>query len=344
MPRYPAGIAQAVSDPEVIDELDRVLCEQARRYLSAQPWARLGSNAVYVMLKVGSWYQACVQAFVTESNNVLFLFPGWRNFRDLQKAGFDKPPPGTVFAELRNPDPAFHVIESDGQLPLDLFSGRMLALALAAMVDLGDADQSPEAEIRGKLQLPGGGLGRYRAVRAPADPGAEHIIPMMGVLRHDLYADGDATVSFMRSPWSEFGVLAERAQLHVPSAEPFVERGESIPVVVVSAPIKVAWSIADKLHAAKPLGMTFGKTEEGIVFIAGGRHEWYALMTTEDAGGAIDFLHEGIDSSGGVSALIVVDTTPDPDRYEEWRPTNVLAVFEFGANNPFPSARESLRS
>jgi hypothetical protein len=333
--RYSPRIAQAVSDPEVVDEDTRFLCEQAQRYLSARPWDRLGSQAIYMMLKVGSWYQACAQAFTSDSSNVLFLIPGWRNLRDLQKAGFTGPPPGTVFAELHEADPTFQLIESEGRLPVDRFSGQMLALALAAMVELNAADPSPETEIRGDLRLPGDVRGRYRAVQAPADPDADRAVPMMSVLRHDLYADGDCTVSFMHIRWDEYRALCGRAQLRVPSPEPFEDQGESIPVIVLSASIKEAWSIADKLHTARPLGIAFGETEDGLSVMVAGPNAGYVLMSTqEEASGVLAWWHSGTDSSGGASALMVVDTTPDQSSLDRWLPTHVLAVFEFGRQHP----------
>jgi len=68
--------------------------------VACRVWERLGSQTVNLDLKVGSWYEACAQAFAKGPMNVLFLFPGRRDLRALQQAGLREPPTGTIFAEL----------------------------------------------------------------------------------------------------------------------------------------------------------------------------------------------------------------------------------------------------
>lgn len=331
--RYPAPISHVVPDPADLDEDTRFLQEQARRYLAARPWERLGERAVFMVLKAGSWYQVCAQGFDNPGgHHVLFVFPGWRTMRDLQQDGRTQPPPLTMMIELRDPNSTFQMAGDDGWGPLDRFSGRLLALAMAAIIDLTAAGSLPDTEIKGELQLPGRVRGRYRAVLKPADPEDEHLVPVMSKVRMDLLQEGDSTLSFMNIGWDEYRALSKRAQLRVPAPEPFQDRGESMPVVLISDPIERAWSIADKLHAAEPMGLSFVPMEASLGLVAIGPKDGYCLtVLNEEAAAVRRWWQASTESSGGAIALMVVDTTPDPNRFERWQPANVLAVFEFGS-------------
>ena len=334
-------IPRAVSDPTDLDEDTRFLQEQARKYLAARPWERLVGQTTYMALKAGSWYQVCAQAFDNPAgSHILLVFPGWRDMRELQKAGLGQPPPLTIMAELDDPESSFQRADDEGWIPLDRFSGRLLALAMAAIVDLAAAEGPRDTEIKGELQLPGRVRSRYRAVLKPADPGDEHLVPITSKVRMDLLHEGDSTLSFMTLGWDEYRKLSQRAQLRVPAAEPFEDRGETIPVVLISDPIERAWPIADKLHAAELLGLSFAPMGASLGLLAIGPKDGYCLtVLNEEAAAVRAWWQASTESSGGAVALMVVDTTPDPNRLERWVPANVLAVFEFGRQRPQPVNR-----
>jgi hypothetical protein len=319
------------------------LHEQAERYRAARPWDHLNGQPIFMMLKVGSWYEACAQAFTKGPSNVLFLFPGWRGLLDLQKTGHGAPPPGTVYLELGETDCSFAEFDSQGIGPPDRFSGRLLTLALSAMIDLAGADPAPDTEVTGELSLPGRVRGRYRAVRAPAGADAGRLVPLMTIVRTDLYAEGDGTVTFMTVTSTGYRDLAERAQVRWPADKVIEDLDEVMPVAVVSAPIKTAWSIADKLHATKPVGIVFGETPQGFSAIVTGPDTGYVLMPSqEEVLTANDWWREATKASGGRSALVVVDTTPDGNQLERWDPTHVLAFLEFGSRSSTPDSPSPL--
>jgi hypothetical protein len=337
-PRYPAPISYAVNGPADLDEDTRFLQQQGRQYLSARPWEGLDGQAVYMALKAGSWYQTCAQLFDNPGAHVLLVFPGWRDLRELLRAGFDPPPPLTIMAELADPDSSFQMADNEGWLPLDRFSGQLLALAMAAIIRLAAMGGLTDTEVTGELQLPGRVRGRYRAVLKPRDPDDDRLVPVMSKIRMDLLEEGESTVSFMTVGWDRYRELAKRAQLLVPSRDPFEERGELLPVILISDPIERAWSVADRLHAAEPIGMTLAPMKDSLALIVSGPKDGYCLtVLNEKAATARAWWQAGIEESGGAIALMIVDTTPDPDRADKWAPANVLAVFEFGSQKAAPS-------
>ena len=89
--------------------------------------------------------------------------------------------------------------------------------------------------------------------------------------------------------------------------------------------------MSEKLHRAQPLGITFGKTPEGLTMLVGGSNESFELVTTQDE--SVDLMgwwRAGTNSSEGASALIVVDSSPEQMDSDRWVPAQVFAVFEFG--------------
>lgn len=283
-------------------------------------------------LKAGSWYQVCAQPFDNTGEHVLFVFPGWRDSRELHRAGFDQLPPLTIMAALADPVSSFQMADDDGWLPLDRFSGQLLALAMAAIIRLNAMGGPIDTEVSGELQLPGRVRGRYRAVLKPHDPDDDRLVPVMSRIRMDLLEEGESTVSFMAVGWDRYHELSKRAQLVVRSRDPFEEHGQLIPVILISDPIERAWSVADKLHAAEPMGMTLAPMKDSLAVIVSGPEDGYCLtVLNEKAATARAWWQAGIEESGGAIALMIVDTTPDPDRVEKWAPANVLAVFEFGS-------------
>src|SRR3989442_1996797 len=73
--------------------------EQARRFVSARPWERLGQASLYLDLKAGSWHEVCAQHFTNSSATALFLFPGHQNLLDMQRRGLGEPPAGDHSAD-----------------------------------------------------------------------------------------------------------------------------------------------------------------------------------------------------------------------------------------------------
>ena len=143
--RYPAPISHAVSGPADLDEDTRFLQQQARQYLSACPWERLNGQAVFMALKAGSWYQVCAQPIDNSGEHVLFVFPGWRDGRELQAAGLGQPPELTIMAIIGDSESSFQRVCDDDWLPLDRFSGQLLALAMAVLVVGDRASRTAEA-------------------------------------------------------------------------------------------------------------------------------------------------------------------------------------------------------
>src|SRR3989442_14917427 len=74
--------------------------EQARRFVSARPWERLGQASLYLDLKAGSWHEVCAQHFTNSSASALFLFPGHQNLLDMQRRGLGEPPAGGHLLEV----------------------------------------------------------------------------------------------------------------------------------------------------------------------------------------------------------------------------------------------------
>ncbi len=241
-----------------------------------------------------------------------------------------EPPPGTIFAELRDPAPHFQVITPDGWLPPERLETRLLALAFAAMSDLASGGSAPvDTEAAGELVLPGGARGQYRARRAPAHPDADNSVTIGGLLRDDLYGDEECTATLMRLPWPEYRVLRERAVTHRALKDPFKDLTETIPVVVLSGSAELATGIAGKLQAAEPLGITFGEKDGVLAMILPGLKDSYLLTQVEEEREEMLVWWHGTKSSGGAHALMVTDTVPDPAA--EWHPTTVQAVYEFGS-------------
>jgi len=283
-------------------------------------------------LKAGSWYQVCAQPFDNAASHILFVYPGWRDMRELQTAGLGQPPELTIMAEFADPESSFQRVYEGEWLRLDRFSIRLLALAMAAIVDIHAAGGPTDTEVTGQLQLPGRVRGRYRAVLKPKDPDSDRLVPVMSKVRMDLLEEGESTVSFMSLGWDQYRALAKRSQLVMPSREPFEDHGQSIPVILISDPIERAWSVADRLHAAEPIGMTLAPIEDTLALIVTGPQDGYCLtVLNERAALARAWWQASIEESGGAIALMIVDTTPDPDRADQWFPANVLAVFEFGS-------------
>jgi hypothetical protein len=325
----------------------RFVYEQTRRFVTARPWDRLGHTSLYLDLKVGSWQDACAQHFSSGSRSVLLLFPGHRNMLDLQRAGMAEPPAGTIFVELLDdpvppeaiaaarehgwpaelrPIPAFQAISPDGWLPLERNEIRLLALALAAIVDFdGAGDIGPDAEVAGEMTLPEATRGRYRARRAPDN--AEGMVPLMGMPRLDLYGDSDCNLSFSTISWSEYWALRARAPLCRPAKVPFEERGEFVSVVTISGSRDHAAEIAGKLVAAEPLGVTFGETDDLLAAVLIGLKESYMLLQVENEREELMLWRHQTRLSGGEHAVVVEDTEAgrqpaDPNG------TSVHAIFE----------------
>jgi hypothetical protein len=325
----------------------RFVYDQARRFVSARPWERLGTASLYLDLKVGSWQDACAQHFSSGSRSVLLLFPGHRNLLDLQRGGMAEPPAGTIFVELLDdpdspeattearehgwpaelrPFPAFRAISQDGWLPLERSQIRLLALAFAAIVDFDGADDiGPDAEVAGELTLPESTRGRYRARRAPADD--DGMVPLMGMPRLDLYGDADCVLSFTTIPWSEYWALREGAPLCRPAHVPFEEQGELIPLVTISGPREQATEIAQKLTAADPLGVMFGEAEDLLAAILVGLKATYMLLQAQEQREELMLWRHATRSAGGAHAVVVEDT----DAGQQPADTNaasVHAIFE----------------
>src|ERR1700724_79775 len=89
------------------------------------------------------------------------------------------PPDLTIMAELADPESSFQRLFDGDWLPLDRFSGRLLALAMAAIVDINAAGGPTDSEVTGELRLPGRVRGRYRAVLKPKDPDDDRLVPVM---------------------------------------------------------------------------------------------------------------------------------------------------------------------
>lgn len=283
-------------------------------------------------LKAGSWYQVCGQAIDNVGSHILFVFPGWRDMSEMRTARLGQPPDLTIMAELGDPESSFQRLYEGDWLPLDRFSIRLLTLAMAAIADINAAGAPTDIEVTGELQLPGRVRGRYRAVLKPSDPDDDQLVPVVSKVRMDLLEEGESTVSFMSLGWNQYRALSKRSQLVVPSREPFEDQGQSIPVILISDPIERAWSIADRLHAAEPMSMTLAPIEGSLALIVSGPQDGYCLTVfNENASTARDWWQANIEESGGAIALMIVDTTPDPARADQWFPANVLAVFEFGS-------------
>ena len=283
-------------------------------------------------LKAGSWYQVCVQPLDNATSHILFVLPGWRDVHELHAAGVGQPPDLTIMVELGDPKSFFQRLYDDAWLPLDRFSGQLLALAMAAIVRLSAVAGPPDTEVTGELQLPGRVRGRYRAVLKPRDPDDDRLVPVMSKIRTDLLEVGDSTVSFMNFGWAMYRDLAQRAQLAVPSPPALGDQRESIPVVLISDAITRAWTAADKLRAVEPLGLTLVPMETSLGVVVSGQQEGYCLAVLNEESAALrTWWQASLEESSGAIALMIVDTAPDPDRVDTWAPANVLAVFEFGS-------------
>ena len=268
--------------------------------------------------------------FSNDSENVLFLFGGHQDIRSL-KAAPSGPPPATIFVRFGQPLSSFQIMdETEGWIALNPFEGRLLAVAMAAVMDLATIENPSDDPIGGAFDMPDGVRSRYLAELAPASADDEQIVPIVGVVRRDLFSE-DCTVSLMNIAWDDYRALAERAELRVTSRERFQDRGDGIPVVVISGPTMLTGSVSEKLHRARPLGITFGKTPEGLTMLVGGSDESFELVTTQDESlDLLEWWRAGTTSSEGASALIVANSSHEQLESDRWIPSQVFAVFEFG--------------
>jgi len=294
--------------------------------VACRVWERLGSQTVNLDLKVGSWYEACAQAFAKGPMNVLFLFPGRRDLRALQQAGLREPPAGTIFAELGEKDSAFKVISPDGWLPLERRETQVLALACAALTHLAAARDEP-SEASGDLTLPGCVRGRYRLRLAPPAPDADQFVPVFGIARDDLY-EGESTLNMVSLGWADYEVLRQRARLCVKGQEPFRDPGTGFPLVVLSSTTDLAHQAARKLQVAEPLGIAFTENEGVLAMMLGGRQDNYLLTEFDGEREQVLLWWHQVKTNSGAYAIVITDKTPDASG--RWDPTAVEAVFEFG--------------
>jgi hypothetical protein len=328
------------------DEDLRFLYEQARRYVAAKPWEQLARTSLYLDLKVGSWHEACAQHFSNGPTNALLVFPGRRTLVEIQKAGLAELPAGTIFVELvdresresirqarqygwparMKPIPHFQAIMPGGWLPLDRNQMRLLALAFAAITDFAATrDSDVAAGVAGELTMPGAARGRYRARRGPGQN--DHIVPIMGMPRNDLYGDLDCAVSFANAPPTMYRALMERARLFRAAQPPLLDRSGSIPLVTVSAPPAEAGAIASRLLAAEPLGVTLAEMDGALVAILIGLKDSYVLVdATEQREELMLWQHEAKSMLGGL-AVLVEDKVSDPETVDlsTW---SLHAIFE----------------
>lgn len=341
------------SRPPIAGEGDlRFLYEQARRYVAAKPWEPLARVSLYLNLKAGSWHEVCAQHFSNGPLNALFVFPGRRDMRDLQKAGLAEPPAGSIFVELVDseespesireatgygwpvdltPIPHFKVITPAGWLPLERSQIRLLALALAAITDfVAQSENNPTAEVAGEATMPGATRGRYRARRGAADD--EGMVSFMGMPRQDLYGDLNCAVSFRSEPARTYRSLKQRARLFRPAQPPLNDQGESILLVTISAPPTEAAAIASRLSAAEPLGVTFAEMDGAFFAILIGLKDSYVLVDVgEQREQLMLWQHEAKSTLGGY-AVLVEDKVSDPDTVDlsTW---SLHAIFECAAKH-----------
>jgi hypothetical protein len=315
-----------------VDEDLRFLNEQAGRYLACQAWERTGDRTLELDLKVGSWYEACAQAFTNGPMNVLFLFPGRRNTLALQRAGLGEPPAGTIFAELGGPNPAFQVIRPQGWDALERREAQLLALAFAAITHLATPGVALD-EASGDLVMPGGARGRYRVRLAPADPDADRFVPMVGVARTDLYGEGECTLTFMTMNWADYDPLGQRARIYLKPEEPLRDPDDGFPVIVVSVPADLAHEVASALRAAEPLGIAFSEMEGALAMMLGGARDTYVLSMFNEEREQVQIWWHGVKTYSGAYAVLISDSTPDKTA-DRWDPHTVEAVFELGRQIP----------
>jgi hypothetical protein len=322
--------------------------EQARRFVSARPWERLGQASLYLDIKVGSWHEVCAQHFTNSSASALFLFPGHQNLLDMQRRGLGEPPAGTIFVELLDdhvspealaklrehgwpsdlrPMPFFKTITPHGWQPLERNQIRILALALAAITDFDLArDIGPDDEVAGELTMPEDTRGRYRARRAPADDD-DGMVPLMGMLRRDLYGDADCALTFTTISWPDYWALRDRAPLCRYAKVPFEERGDVVPVVTISGPRNQATEIAQKLTAAEPLGVMFGETDDLLAAFLVGLKASYMLLQVQDEREELMLWRHATSASGGAHAIAVEDTDAGQEPGDP-NTASVHAIFE----------------
>ncbi len=137
----------------------------------------------------------------------------------------------------------------------------------------------------------------------------------------------------MRIPWPEYSGVRERAAIYRTLKDPFQDRSEMIPLVVLSGSADLATGIAGKLQAAEPLGITFAEKEGVLAMILPGLRDSYLLLEAGEQREEVLVWWHDTKSSGGASALMVTDTPPHPAA--QWHPTTVLAVFEFGSQERY---------
>src|SRR2546425_5276751 len=321
--------------------------EQARRFVSARPWERLGQASLYLDLKAGSWHEVCAQHFTNSSATALFLFPGHQNLLDMQRRGLGEPPAGTIFVELLDdrvppesiaelrehgwpaglrPMPFFKNITPYGRQALERNQIRLIALALSAITDFdGARDIGPDDEVAGELAIPEDTRGRYRARRAPADD--DGMVPLMGMPRLDLYGDADCALTFTTIPWPEYWALRDRTPLCRQAKVPFEELGDAVPVVTISGPRGQATEIAQKLTAAEPLGVMFGEKDDVLAAILVGLKESYMLLQVQEEREELILWRHATSSSGGAHAVAVEETDGGQEPGDP-NTASVHAIFE----------------
>ena len=258
--------------------------------------------------------------------NVLFLFPGRRDLRAIQRAGLGEPPAGTIFAEFGETASAFKVISPEGWLPLERRETQLTALACAALTRLAAARDEP-SEAAGDVTLPGGVRGRCRVRLAPPVPDADQFVPVFGIARDDLY-EGESMLSMVSLGWTDYEVLRQRARVCVKAQEPFLDPSEPFPLVVLSSTTELAHEAARKLQMAEPLGIAFSEKEGVLALMLGGQQDNYLLAEFDAEREEVLLWWHKVKTYFGAYAVVIANDGPDASG--RWDPTRVEAVFEFG--------------
>jgi hypothetical protein len=318
-------VGQQSASARIADADLRFLENLARQAIDEGAWTTLGGDTVRLLVKAGSWYEACCQVIGNETARLLFLIPGAQDLLALHRSGMAEPPDGTLFAEFRDGSANFSEITPQGWRPIGRFQSQLLALALSAVTALVTA---PAGEAHGDVALPGGVRGRFRAWRFPADPNGPQML--MGMPRFDLYGEDDWTLSMLTLDWPQYEMLRGRAEHRQFVAEPFEDRGAPIHLLVISGPRAGLPETARKLHEADVRGITFGEMNGVLAMLAGGLKESYVLMEANEERETVQGWWYGVKASGGAHAIMLTDDAPNLKLDGPWTPSSVAAVFEFG--------------
>jgi hypothetical protein len=350
-----AQLAQRQPPQEPLRREDAIfLCEQARRFMEAQPWTRWTSeDAFRVELKLGSQRKTGIAHVLGHALTQpgVFLMPGEERITErmasrkqlsvgtllMQLEGAEIPP--DLFLRARRygwpadaaVSPNFIAIREQGFSELERYESWPFALVLAGLV--AHFKRPDAAETWGHLDLPIGHRGRYRVRKAPDRAGSAPLPSDREMLATKITADLLPDNSEVQIGLLDARLLAkfrEAAEVWLPSQLPFPPGVDPVPFITITPANRDFQGVADRLRRATPIGVTVIERRDGPMVTIMGKRGGFVIVDDQLSA---TVWKRNIQNSDGAHVLIVTDrviTTqePDPDRPGAGAVGRIYGLFE----------------